>query len=628
MAKTPSLKRFAGLFNLLFFHDNGEYSYFKTLLEETFKSVSYEDLNSCNLINKDIHLVLVCGDNQNFPLENMMEKLTQYKYLSSAFISNKYISLEACQFANKIKASVTLPVPKDEKSFKKLISSILPELRKKYSEDILNQRNAKLANAKQHLHVLYNQTQATYMSEQLKSFLGLEDLEAYKAHEYNRMVLSKIESLQSDTNEVLTFSDGSSCFVTYSKLLSNDKLVSFIPLLTSLTSTDDKILNRISFIEVLKDLSLKEEFQKNDTPLVVLSIQNSENILQTHSETFYNELVLKQVKMMSNLCDGVRKMAQWHKNILIIQPNTNDMNMIAQQVEKINEQSQVEGEISGVSLLVSTFVVNIKALELNKIIIMIDHLANHNLDRKDLHGIEYIEVSVSDEENTQTDKTFYYFEKAMLEKAEIKLCNFYKGLNISSFAQIIKMDKEKIYVIKDKMQGYAMKAEGSVLIQSPLFPMDIIAKVKLVDISKKIAILSDFQTLNSSANNRQYIRVQSDYRMHISISAKAQSFSATVLDIYIKAMACSLSNVKNTPEVGNIMKLQFQLPSKRFDEGMAQLNIEGVVTHLVKRKDEVKLVFDLRLEEPYESYLLEYIYERQQVLIQEVKQIAQRLSQA
>ena len=47
------------------------------------------------------------------------------------------------------------------------------------------------------------------------------------------------------------------------------------------------------------------------------------------------------------------------------------------------------------------------------------------------------------------------------------------------------------------------------------------------------------------------------------------------------------------------------------------------VQHL---KDKIKLVFDLRLEEPYESYLLEYIYERQQALIQEVKQIAQRLS--
>jgi hypothetical protein len=91
-------------------------------------------------------------------------------------------------------------------------------------------------------------------------------------------------------------------------------------------------------------------------------------------------------------------------------------------------------------------------------------------------------------------------------------------------------------------------------------------------------------------------------------------------------MACSASNSKNIPEIGEEMRLQFQLPSKRFDEGMAVLKISALVTHVIMLKDKVKLVFDLRLEEPYESYLLEYIYERQQALIQEVKQIAQRLS--
>ena len=79
------------------------------------------------------------------------------------------------------------------------------------------------------------------------------------------------------------------------------------------------------------------------------------------------------------------------------------------------------------------------------------------------------------------------------------------------------------------------------------------------------------------------------------------------------------------PEIGTQAILQFSLPLPRLDGGMASMSVSGKIQYIQKEEEFTKVVVILELEEPYESFLIEYIYNRQQSLINEIKSIANKL---
>jgi hypothetical protein len=74
-----------------------------------------------------------------------------------------------------------------------------------------------------------------------------------------------------------------------------------------------------------------------------------------------------------------------------------------------------------------------------------------------------------------------------------------------------------------------------------------------------------------------------------------------------------------------MVTLHFHLPSKRSDDGVVSMLITGKVEFIKELDDYTKVVVLLDLEEPYESFLIEYLYERQQELISEIKSIVSKL---
>lgn len=213
----------------------------------------------------------------------------------------------------------------------------------------------------------------------------------------------------------------------------------------------------------------------------------------------------------------------------------------------------------------------------------------------------------------------------IMNKIPVKLLNFYKGIRISTAAQIVKIANDTVYLSIEKMQGYAMKLEQTVVIQGTNIPFDILASVKIVDIAKKIAVLSNFEPLKSSGNNRQYIRIQSDHRMHVTITSGKSVISGTILDISIKSIACKLNVSKVPIGLDSQVNMQFNLPLERFEGGMVAMFIAGKVQYIQEGDEFTKVVIELMLTEPFESYLIEYIYARQQALVNEIKMIANKL---
>jgi hypothetical protein len=58
---------------------------------------------------------------------------------------------------------------------------------------------------------------------------------------------------------------------------------------------------------------------------------------------------------------------------------------------------------------------------------------------------------------------------------------------------------------------------------------------------------------------------------------------------------------------------------------MVNMAIEGKIQYVQSSDEFTKIVVILDLQEPYESHLIEYIYKRQQSLINELKMIANKL---
>ncbi|WP_295055603.1 PilZ domain-containing protein, partial [Sulfuricurvum sp.] len=121
------------------------------------------------------------------------------------------------------------------------------------------------------------------------------------------------------------------------------------------------------------------------------------------------------------------------------------------------------------------------------------------------------------------------------------------------------------------------------------------------------------------------IRIQSDHRMHVTITTAKSVISGTILDISIKSIACKLSVSKVPLVLESKVNLQFNLPLERFDGGMVTMVIPGKIQYIQEGDEFTKVVVDISLEEPYESYLVEYIYARQQALVNEIKTIANKL---
>ncbi|MDQ1297558.1 MAG: hypothetical protein QG558_96, partial [Campylobacterota bacterium] len=263
--------------------------------------------------------------------------------------------------------------------------------------------------------------------------------------------------------------------------------------------------------------------------------------------------------------------------------------------------------------------------ELNKAITIIDHINQRELVLSDLSHLVYYEVSFNDKSIDIKDQALHYLGKIFLSKSQVKLLNFYKGIRINTIGQIIKIADGMVYMAIEKIQGYAMQIEKSIVIQGTNLPFDIAAEIKIVDIGRKIAIFRNFVPLKASANARQHIRIQSDHRMHVTISALKNMISASILDISIKSIACRVNNAKGIPPVGTMVTLNFHLPSKRSDEGVVSMLVTGKIEFIKELDDHTKVVVLLDLEEPYESLLIEYLYGRQQELISEIKAIVSKL---
>ena len=588
--------------------------YFKTMRRIDFSEIVSETL-SC-------HILIINGSITNLSLANTRTLNTQIQRLETFVLSDE-TTIAVYKEALNFRAGYVGKYLANEQEFGTMILAVLPNIIKKHNESLAALNYKQVVDNTSHMYWVYRGSKGTFGNEAFKAFYDLSALNAFdttdSAHFLKQVTTPEIRNLINSKKQTEAF------LVDAHKINESEVLVEMSPIGSAFKRSETLFHNRINFIEILKDAFVVHKQENEPIPIIIMMIENEEKIIEEFGENVYNDLCKEIFEMTKKHFNAMANIALWHKDVFTIIDEGVSLDELKECLERLHENVATQISLNGATPILDSFVIDMSKLELNKAIRIIDHINQRELIASDLSHLVYHEVSFDDKALDVKDQALHYLEKLFLSKSQVKLLNFYKGIRINTIGQIIKIADGLVYMAIEKIQGYAMQVEESIVIQATNLPFDIAGEIKIVDIGRKIAVFRNFLPLKVSANSRQHIRIQSDHRMHLTINALKSIISASILDISINSIACRVNNIKGIPAKGTLATLHFHLPSKRSEEGVVSMIVTGHIEFIQEMDGYTKVVVLVDLEEPYESFLVEYLYSRQQELISELKSIVTKL---
>ena len=588
--------------------------YFRSMRRIGFSEISSE-LLSC-------HILIINGALAKVSSSTTRALTAQIQRLD-AFVLSDDVNISLYKEALHFRAGYVGKYITNEQEFATMMLSALPNIIKKHNESLLALNYKQVVDHTSHMYWIYRGNKGIFANDAFKEFYGLTVLNAFDGSD-TAQFLKQIST--PEIRELINHRKVTESFlVDAHKISDSEILVEMSPIGTAFKKSEKLFLNRINFIEILKDAFVVHKQESEPIPVIIIMIENEEKVIEEFGEDTYNEICIQIFDMAKKHFNAMANIALWHKDVFTIIDEGVSLDELKESLERLHENVAGQISVNGATPVLDSFVIDMSKLELNKAINIIDHINQRELISSDLSHLVYHEISFDDKSLDSKDQALHYLEKLLLSKAQVKLLNFYKGIRINTIGQIIKIADGMVYMAIEKIQGYAMQVEKSIVIQGTNLPFDIAAEIKIVDIGRKIAILRNFSPLKASANSRQHIRIQSDHRMHLTMNALKNMISASILDISIKSIACRVNNARGIPPIGTLVTLQFHLPSKRSQEGVVSMMVTGNIEFIKDEGEYTKVVVLLDLEEPYESFLIEYLYARQQELISEIKSIVSKL---
>lgn len=624
------ISHYAKHFDLVILHEEGIELPFSDTAKRVFRNVYYKTLPHTDKERLHCHLLFICASFDVLKKSPLKTLLSSINALESVVISpDAHRDVSILQTALSIRAANVIDIPRNETVFGDEMLKIFPHLIKKHNDSLLEGHRRYIIEHSNYLFSIHKGGKTIYANDTLKRHFGVSDLNELDRHitesEIGK-VLATPGSNQKIVSSVKTSQNAwSEYFINSHPLKDGETLIGMLPLNISLQSCEKRLLNRMSFIEQIKDAFIMYEEESEPIPVVLIHIENSDKIIDTSGQNIYNEICKEMLMLAQSHFNHDVEIAQWHKDIYaLISPGV-PLSDLKNTLERFHTDVFSHITIENAIPVLNSFVIDMQGIDINKAIGIIDHIHQKQLFSADIGSLVYHQVSATNQKLDDTEQALHYLEKLMFTKSPIKLLNFYKGIRISTPARIVKLSEGMVYISIEKIQGYAMKLEQHTVIQATNIPYDLQANVKIVDVGKKITVLSKFQPLKASANNRQYIRIQSDHRMHVTMTSAKRVAAGTIMDISIKSIACKINGSTPPPDVNTPVMLQFSLPLANTDEGMVNMSVKGQIQYVQPGSEFTKVVIVLDLQEPYENYMIEYIYNRQQALINEIKTIANKL---
>lgn len=623
------IAKYAKYFDLIVFHESDITPSFREISKKLFRSAEFITTEH---INQKIpfcsHLLIVFGSYNFLKSTEVRSAVTNAQAFESFVFTPDTSNINMYKLALMFRSFGVDQPPADDDGFAMSLMGVFSSLIKKYNDSILTNYERNISELSEHFFWIYKEGKTVYVNDTLKRKLEIKQLSEVD----QQLNIPEISSLvkasgtsQKIVRKLILNGEEKDYFIAHQPLKEGEFLITMVPLSGNVNENKKQLHNRMNFIELLKNAFVVHVGENEPIPVLVMYIENGDKIIEMRGEDVYNDVCKEILKHIESAFDSDIEIAQWHKDIFTLLALSIPFSTLKQNLESFHQGLNIEFSVAGISPVINSYIIDMHGVELNRAVGIIDHINQKQLFSRDLSHLIHFEISAAEHEIDDHQQAIHYLEKTILSNTSVKLLNFYKGIRINTAAKLIKISDDMVYVAIEKIQGYAMRLEQNVVIQGPNIPFDILASVKIVDIAKKIAVLSKFEPLESSGNNRQYIRIQSDHRIHVTISSGKSVISGTILDMSIKSIACKLSVSKLPLRVNAPVNLHFTLPLESAEEGMVNMSVAGKVQYVQEGDDFTKLVVELDLIEPYESNLIKYIYARQQALINEIKMIANKL---
>ena len=617
------ISKYTKFFDLLVIGDEENSGVICEIGIEYFRSMQRIDFSQKVIDPLSAHILIINGTLPEISEPDTRKSSGQIQRLETFVLCNEEATMALYKESLHFRAGYVGRCIDNEQEFASMMLLMLPSIIKRHNESLVVLNYKQVVDHTTHMYWIYRGNKGIFANEAFKNYYGISAINAFDVSDSAKLLKEiKAPEIRKLTN-YKNYDD--SFLVDSHKINDVQTLVEMSPISGAFKKSEKIFLNRINFIETLKDAFVLHKNENEPIPVIIMMIENENKIIEEFGEEIYNEICKMIFEMAKKHFNELSEIALWHKDVFTIIDEGVSLDELKACLERLHENVLAQVSIEGATPILDSFVIDMSKLELNKAISIIDHINQRELIISDLEHLVYYEVSFDDKSIDIKNQALHYLEKSFLSKSQVKMLNFYKGIRINTVGQIIKIADGMIYIAIEKLQGYAMQVENSVVIQGTNLPFDILAEIKIVDIGRKVAIFRNFTPLKVSANARQHIRIQSDHRMHLTINALRNQISASILDISIKSIACRVNNAKGIPPVGTMVTLHFHLPSKRSDEGVVSMLVTGRIEFIQELDDYTKVVVILDLEEPYESFLIEYLYARQQELISEIKTIVSKL---
>lgn len=378
------------------------------------------------------------------------------------------------------------------------------------------------------------------------------------------------------------------------------------------------ISDRFSFVDKLKNRLIDKNASKDSLYVITIGIEDEKRLQETNSRSDVESFLSGLISYMDIILKKKLLISQYDRDFYVALFEGIDY----EEMKKIayDFYSDIAEYIAkkDFKLLVDLFVFNLKGFDFNDILDELENIQAKKIDKSKCEG--YIK-RIGNNNADISEKSV--LDHAFKEHIEFKLFNIYHGLGIHTKSQIIKVTEDSIYIKFEALHGVLLSMEKQTIMQSSKFLKDIQADVKFIDTKKKIAMLENFKFLDTTAHGRKFFRVTPSGRMPLAVFLEGSSLNGNIIDLSIKSVAFRVKYSKMISIMRDMdVKVVFNIPTKRVDIGYTKLTLEAKVVFSIQEDDDLcKIVCDFTEESIAESFLMEYIYDRQKELIIELKKM-------
>ena len=474
----------------------------------------------------------------------------------------------------------------------------------------------------------FTQGRLTFVSEKLQEFIGLQDApsiaQKLPSIEHLKEVIVKPATTHTMTAIETAHHEHWKCFFQLSGTVERF-MMTLIPYEKfSTQSLEIQLNHRFEAIEWLKDRLVEKDISHTPLLLSIITIENNQTLYKNFSYLEYHEFLKAFLLKLSNASNFQGYIAHWESDSYLLAYENADFEALASTLELLTEElSHIDETIIPI---LKTTLWEVKKQSLPHVVNFLDKIIEDSLDAKDTVAQKFRLLSVKNQDMDENQEIHAQLYHCMLNNIPLKLLNIYKGLCIYTGSRVLKIKGNDIYLHCENLQGYAIKQAFETVIHGPTFSHEIHAKIKFIDIKEKFLIVNSLEYLTSSANNRQYTRVQPNIRTPIFATHERNSYQGDILDISLKSLAFRCRQNVYQLAKGTVATLNFKLPDAEADLGFVTLEGKGEVVHtaFLEQSAAMKVVVMLHLDEDNETFLMRYMYERQKELIKELKKVVKQ----